>query len=380
MKFKTKTIHSGRVVDSNTGSIVPPIHQTATYVLDEIGKTKGFDYSRSTNPSRQYLEKTLSDLENGKHAVCYSSGLSAVDACFKLLSGGDHIVSTDDVYGGVSRMLDQILSRFDISVTYVDTTNADLVTEAIKSNTKMLWIETPTNPLLKVTDLSKMSEIAKSKNLILGVDSTFATPYYLKPLDLGADIVVHSTTKYLSGHNSIIGGVCVVNDDEIHKKLKFLQKSIGAVPSPFDCWLTQIGIKTLAVRMDKHSENAIQVAKFLESHPKVDRVIYPGLESHPQYHIAKEQMSGFSGMISITLKSDFESTVRMMNSFKLFSLAESLGAVESMVTHPASMTHPDVPKEVREARGLTDGLVRLSIGIEDVDDIIEDLKQALDKV
>ncbi len=379
MKFKTKAIHSGRNVDSSTGSIVPPIHQTATYVLDEIGKTKGFDYSRASNPSRQYLEKTLSDLENGKHAVCYSSGLSAVDACFKLLSSGDHIVSTDDVYGGVSRMLDQILSRFDITVTYVDTTKPELVSEAIKSNTKMLWIETPTNPLLKVTDISEMSKIAKSKNLILGVDSTFATPYYLKPLDLGADVVVHSTTKYLSGHNSIIGGVCVVNDDEIYKKLKFLQKSIGAVPSPFDCWLTQIGIKTLAIRMDKHSKNALEVAKFLESHEKIDRVIYPGLESHPQYQIAKEQMSGFSGMISITLKSDFDSTVRMMNSFKLFSLAESLGAVESMVTHPASMTHPDVPKDVREARGLTDGLVRLSIGIEDIDDIIEDLSQALDK-
>ena len=225
-----------------------------------------------------------------------------------------------------------------------------------------------------------MSKIAKAKNLILGVDSTFATPYYLKPLDLGADLVVHSTTKYLSGHNSIIGGVCIVNDDEIYKKLKFLQKSIGAVPSPFDCWLTQIGIKTLAVRMDKHSKNAIEVANFLESHKKVDKVFYPGLKSHPQYSVAKEQMSGFSGMISITLKSDFDSTVRMMNSFKLFSLAESLGAVESMVTHPASMTHPDVPKEVREARGLTDGLVRLSIGIEDIEDIIQDLSQALDKV
>ena len=378
MKFNTKTVHAGRLTDPSTGAIIPPIYQTATYVLDGIGKSKGFDYTRASNPTRQNLEQNLAELEGSKYAICFASGLSAVDATFKLLSSGDHIVSTDDVYGGVSRMLDQVLSRFGITVTYVDTTKPELVHDAIKPNTKMLWIETPTNPLLKVTDLVAMAKIAKAKNLLFGVDSTFATPYLLRPLELGADIVVHSTTKYLSGHNAIIGGACVVKDEELYKKLKFLQKSIGAVPSPFDCWLTQMGIKTLALRMDRHGENAMKVAEFLEAHPKVEKVMYPGLKSHPQHQIAKNQMSGFSGMISFTLNGGYDAGVKLMNSFKLISLAESLGAVESMVTHPASMTHPDVPKAVREARGLTDGLVRISVGIEDVNDIIADLSQALE--
>ncbi|MEE8504955.1 MAG: PLP-dependent aspartate aminotransferase family protein, partial [Kiloniellales bacterium] len=320
----------------------------------------------------------LAAIEGGAHGVCYSSGMSAVDSCLKLLSAGDHVVCSDDVYGGTSRHFNKVLSRYGLAFTYVDTSQPETVRQAIRPETKLLWVETPTNPLLKVTDLAAMAEIAKEHGLYFGVDSTFATPVFLRPLEFGADIVMHSTTKYLSGHNQIIGGVVVTNRQDIFDEFKFIQKTIGAVPSPFDCWLTLMGLKTLHLRMARHAESAQKVAEFLEGHPKVARVAYPGLASHPQHAIAKAQMSGFSGMISFELKGGIEAGKTVMNGVKLCGLAESLGAVETMITHPATMTHAEVPPEDRKARGLSDGLVRLSVGIEDVDDIIADLEQALE--
>ena len=377
MKFATRAVRAGITPDPSTGSIVPPIYQTATYVLDEIGKDKGFDYSRSSNPTRAMLEANLAALENGKYAVSFASGMSAVDAVARTLSAGDHVVSTDDVYGGVTRLYNQILNRFGVEITYVDTTNPENIAEAIRPNTKMLWLETPTNPLLKITDLEVAAQIAKEHGLLTAVDSTFATPFLLRPLDLGIDLVIHSTTKYLSGHNQLIGGIVVTNDRSMFEQLKFIQKSVGAVSSPFDCWLTLLGLKTLHLRMEKHSENALAVAEFLEGHPRVKRVIYPGLPSHPGHEVASRQMKAFSGMITFELEGDVQTGINFMNAVELCSLAESLGAVETMVTHPATMTHTSVPREDRYARGLTDSLVRLSVGIEDVEDIITDLDQAL---
>ena len=379
MKRDTTIVHAGISPDPTTGSIIPPIYETATYVLDEVGTDKGFDYTRSSNPTRQVLEDNLAAIEGGAHGISFASGMSAVDTCLKTLNSGDHVVCTDDVYGGVTRLFNQVLSRHGIGVTYVDSSHPETVRQAVRPETKMLWIETPTNPLLKVTDLAAMSEIAKEHDLLFAVDSTFATPVFLRPLDFGADIVMHSTTKYLSGHNQIIGGIVITNREDIRDQLKFLQKSVGAVSSPFDCWLTLLGVKTLHLRMERHAANAQRVAEFLEAHPKVARVIYPGLASHAQHEIAKAQMSGFSGMISFELTGGIPAGTTMMNSVELCGLAESLGAVETMITHPATMTHVDVPVEERRARGLTDGLVRISVGIEDADDIIADLEQALDK-
>lgn len=378
MKFDTKVVRAGIKPDPTTGAIVPPIYETATYVLEEVGKDKGFDYTRSSNPTRQILEDNLAAIDGGKHGVCFASGMAAVDACLKLLSAGDHVVSSDDVYGGVSRHFDNVLARYGLSFSYVDTSNPQAVRDAIRPQTKMLWIETPTNPLLKITDLQAVGEIADKHRLYFCVDSTFATPVYLRPLEHGADIVMHSTTKYLSGHNQLIGGVVITNRKDVYDSMKFIQKTIGAVPSPFDCWLTLLGMKTLHLRMPRHSTNAQQVAEYLERHPKVAKVTYPGLPSHPQYAIAKKQMSGFSGMLSFELKGGIPAGKALMNSVQLCSLAESLGGVETMITHPATMTHVDVPVEQRHARGLTDGLVRLSVGIEDVDDILADLEQALE--
>lgn len=379
MKFDTKVVRAGISPDPTTGSILPPIYETATYVLPEVGRDLGFDYTRSSNPTRQVLEDNLAAIENGKYAISFASGMSAVDACFKLFSSGDHIVCGDDVYGGVTRLLDNVIVQQGLSVSYVDTTNADAVRAAITPATRMLWIETPTNPLLKVSDLEDMVSIAREKNILLGVDSTFATPVFLRPLDFGADIVMHSTTKYLAGHNQIIGGVLITNAEHIFEKMKYIQKTIGAVSSPFDCWLNLSGLKTLHLRMKRHEESAMQVAQFLESHAKIDRVLYPGLPSHPQHAVAKAQMSGFSGMIAFELTGGAEAGKTLMNNVQLCGLAESLGSVETMITHPASMTHADVPVEDRRKRGLTDGLVRLSVGIEDVEDIIADLENALKK-
>ncbi|HIB14540.1 MAG TPA: PLP-dependent transferase [Candidatus Marinimicrobia bacterium] len=380
MKFDTKVVRSGISPDPSTGAIVPPIYQSATYVLEEVGKDKGYDYTRASNPTREILENNLAALEGGKHGICFSSGMAAVDSIMKLFKSGDHIVCSDDVYGGVSRLYNNLLVNYDLTFTYVNSSNPQEVEDAIQDNTKLIWIETPTNPLLKVTDLDVVGKIAKKHGILYGVDSTFSTPALLRPLEFGADITMHSTTKYLSGHNQIIGGVLITNDDELGEKFKFIQKTVGAVPSPFDCWLTLLGIKTLSLRMSRHCENAQAIAEFLEAHSKVERVTYPGLASHPQYAIAKDQMDGFSGMISMELKGGIPAGINLMNSLELCSLAESLGAVETMITHPATMTHADVPKDERLARGLTDGLVRLSVGIEDQEDIIADLNQALDKM
>ncbi len=379
MKFDTKVVRAGITPDPTTGSILPPIYETATYVLEEVGKDKGFDYTRSSNPTRQVLEENLAAIEGGKYAICFASGMSAVDSVMKLLSAGDHVISSDDVYGGVSRHFNRVLARYGLNFSYVNSSEPEAVRKAIRPETKMLWVETPTNPLLKVTDLVAMADIAKQHGLYLGVDSTFATPVFLRPLEHGVDIVMHSTTKYLSGHNQIIGGALITNRQDIYDEMKFIQKTIGAVPSPFDCWLLLLGLKTLHLRMQRHAVSAQRVAEYLEGHPKVSEVTYPGLASHPQHEIAKSQMSGFSGMISFELKGGIAAGKAVMNNVKLCGLAESLGAVETMITHPATMTHVDVPPEERQARGLTDGLVRLSVGIEDVEDIVADLEQALDK-
>lgn len=379
MKFDTKVVRAAIEPDPTTGAILPPLYQTATYVLEEVGKDKGFDYTRSANPTRQLLEKNLAAIEGGEYGICFASGMAAVDSCTKLLESGDHVICSDDVYGGVYRHFSNILVKYGLTFSYVDTCRPEQVRKAVRPETKMLWVETPTNPLLKVTDLKAMSDIAREFDLYYGVDSTFATPVFLRPLEFGADIVMHSTTKYLSGHNQLIGGIVITNREDIFHAMKFVQKTIGAVPSPFDCWLTLLGLKTLSLRMARHASNGQIVAEFLQRHPKVARVTYPGLDSHPQHAVAKEQMLGYSGMISFELKGGIPAGKRLMNHVKLCSLAESLGSVETMITHPATMTHADVPKNERHARGLTDGLVRISVGIEDPEDIVDDLEQALRK-
>ena len=379
MKLETKCVRAGQVPDPTTGAIIPPIYQTATFVLPEVGRDLGFDYTRSSNPTRQVLEENLAALENGKYGVCYASGMSAVDAVMKLLKSGDHVVCSDDVYGGVSRHFNQVLTTYGLNFTYIDSTEAKNVANAIRPETRLIWLETPSNPLIKITDITAVCKIGKQAGIPVGVDSTFATPMFLRPLELGADIVMHSTTKYLSGHNQIIGGAVVVNDREIYDRFKFIQKTIGAVNSPFDAWLTLLGIKTLHLRMYRHDQTGLRIARFLEDHPKVSRVSYPGLKSHPQHDIAKREMSGYGGMLSFELKGGIPSGKALMNNLKLCGLAESLGSVETMITHPATMTHADVPADERNARGLTDGLVRLSVGVEDPDDIERDLAQGLDK-
>jgi len=377
MHFDTRCVRAGIRPDPTTGAIVPPIYQSATFVLEEVGHNKGFDYTRSSNPTRAMVEAALAGVEGAAHCAAFASGMSAVDAVLRTLEAGDHVVSSDDVYGGVSRLFNTILSRHGLSFTYVDSSFPERVAEAIRPNTRLVWIETPTNPLLKVSDVAAVAEVAHAAGIPLAVDSTFATPALLRPLEWGADIVMHSTTKYLSGHNQIIGGAVLSNDAAFHEKMRYQQKAIGAIPSPFDCWLILAGLKTLSLRMARHSENGMAVARFLENHPKVARVTYPGLESHPGHVVAKRQMSAFSGMISFELEGGIEAGRALMNSVRLCSLAESLGAVETMITHPATMTHVDVPREDRIARGLTDSLVRLSVGIEAAEDIIADLEAAL---
>ena len=379
MKFDTKVLHAAIKPDLTTGSIVTPLHQTATYVMEEVGKDKGFDYARSANPTRQMMEDHLAALDSGKYGVAFSSGMAAVDSCLKLLKTGDHVICSDDVYGGTYRLFNQLLINYNLHFTYVDTSFPDKIEEAIRPETKMIWVETPTNPLLKITDLNAVAKIAKKHDLIFGIDTTFITPVFLRPLEFGADLVIHSTTKYLSGHSQLIGGVVITNKEDLFDQLKFVQNTVGAIPSPFDCWLTLLGVKTLDIRMKKHASNAQGVAEFLENHPKVASVTYPGLPSHPMHRVAKEQMSGFSGMISFELTGGISAGKTLMNSVQLAQIAESLGSVETMIAHPATMTHTAIPKGERLATGLTDGLVRISVGIENVNDIIHDLEIALEK-
>lgn len=377
MKFATKAIHAGQEPDPSTGAIMTPIFQTATYAQAGLGEHKGFEYSRTSNPTRSVLEACMAALEDGKYGLAFASGMAAESAILSLLSAGDHIVSCDDLYGGSYRIFERVMRRYNVETSYVPTDSLDAYEKAIRPNTKMVWLETPTNPLLRLVDIQAIAEIAHRHKLLVVVDNTFASPYFQQPLKLGADIVVHSTTKYINGHSDVVGGALVLNDEEVYEAIKFYQNAAGGVPSPFDAWLTLRGIKTLAVRMRQHEENARAVAGFLAEHPRVERVYYPGLVSHPDHELAKRQMSGFGGMVSFQLKGSYADIAQMVRRFKVFALAESLGGVESLVCHPASMTHGSIPKDIRESRGLTDTLLRLSVGIEDKEDLIGDLEQAL---
>jgi cystathionine beta-lyase/cystathionine gamma-synthase len=378
MNFSTKAIHVGQEPDPTTGAVIVPIYQTSTYVQEEPGVHKGFDYSRTANPTRKSLEDCLASLENARFGLCFASGVAASSAVLNLLSAGDHVIVGDDVYGGTFRLFDKVFKRYGVEFSWVDAADPANVKAAIQPNTKLLWVETPTNPLLKLVDIRALAEVAHAAKLVFAVDNTFATPYLQQPLDLGADVVVHSTTKYIGGHSDVVGGAVLTNDEELFKTVKFHQNAVGGVPSPFDAWLTLRGVKTLALRMKQHEENARQVADWLTRHEAIDQVYYPGLASHPQHELAKRQMRGFGGMVSFTLKGGFEAARAVGRRTKLFALAESLGGVESLMCHPVSMTHGSIPKEIREARGVTDGLLRLSVGIEDVEDLLADLQQALE--
>lgn len=377
MKFATRAIHAGQEPDPGTGSVMTPIYQTSTYAQTGMGGHKGFEYSRTSNPTRTALEASLASLENGQYGLAFASGMAAEHAVLSLLNAGDHMVSCDDLYGGTYRIFERVLKRYNVDVSYVPASAINDYEKAIRPNTKLIWLETPTNPLLRLVDIQAVANIAHRNHLLLVVDNTFSSPYFQRPLELGADIVVHSTTKYVNGHSDVIGGALVMNSPNIYEPIKFFQNAAGGVPGPQDCWLTLRGIKTLAVRMRQHAENAMAVARFLSEHPRVDKVYYPGLPSHPDYELAKRQMSGFGGMVSFQFKGTLDDVDQVVRRFKVFTFAESLGGVESLVCHPASMTHGSIPKEIREARGLTDTLLRLSVGIEDADDLILDLQQAL---
>ena len=376
-RFEIRAIHAGCEPDFGTGAIMTPIFQTSTYVHESPGKHKGYDYSRTHKPTRTALEKNIASLEEGNYGLAFSSGMSAISTVTQLLDADDHVICCDDVYGGTFRLFDKILKRYNLEFDFVDITSSQSLERYIKSNTKLIWLESPSNPLLKLVDIEAIANIAKKYNILVAVDNTFATPFFQKPLKLGADIVMHSTTKYLNGHSDVIGGALVTNDQYLYNKLQFLQNAVGAVPSPFDCFLVLRGIKTLAVRMERHAGNALKIAEFLESHPKVRKVIYPGLKSHPQHELARKQMSGFAGIITFFIKGGLEAARRFLEKVKIFSLAESLGGVESLIEHPAIMTHASLPKEVREKIGISDELIRVSVGIENVDDLIDDLKQAI---
>ena len=378
MKPATKFIHAGAEPDPATGAIMTPIFQTSTYVQEAPGKNKGFEYARSQNPTRKALEEALAIIENGKFGLAFGSGVAATDAVIKLLSPGDEVIAASDMYGGTYRLFTKVFEKFGIKFIYTDTTNTDNIKKAVTNKTKLIWLETPTNPLMNITDIAAVSLIAKSAGALLCVDNTFATPYLQNPLDLGADIVMHSSTKYLGGHSDVIQGALVMNDSALREQLYFIQKSCGAVPGPMDCFLVMRGIKTLHVRMKQHCENGKIIAEWLRKHPKVGKVYWPGFTDHPGYAVAKKQMKDFGGMISFELKDDSsEETKRVLSSTKLFALAESLGGVESLINHPATMTHASIPREERIKNGLKDSLIRLSVGIEDAEDLIADLSNAI---
>lgn len=377
MKFSTRAIHAGQEPDPSTGAIMTPIFQTSTFAQAGIGDHKGFEYARTGNPTRNALEACIAALENGQYGLAFASGMAAENAVLSLLSTGDHMIACDDLYGGSYRIFEKVMRRYNVETSYVTASNVADYAKAIRPNSKLIWLETPTNPLLRLIDIKAVAEIAHQHNLLLVVDNTFASPYFQQPLDLGADIMVHSTTKYINGHSDVIGGVLVMNNQEVYESLKFFQNAAGGVPGPFDAWLTLRGIKTLAVRMRQHEENAQAIANFLAEHPRVEKVYYPGLPSHPDYALAKRQMSGFGGMVSFQFKGVAADVDQVVRRLSVFAFAESLGGVESLVCHPVSMTHGSIPREIREARGLTDTLLRLSVGIEDVEDLIADLEQAL---
>ncbi len=378
MKFGTKAIHEGLNVDLPTGAIIPPIYQTSTYIQKTPGDHHGFEYSRTQNPTRTALEKNIAAIENAKFGLCFASGMAAIDTVCKLLVPGDEVIANNDLYGGTYRIFTKIYANYGIKFHFAEMDNAGSIEELVNDNTRLIWIETPTNPMMKIIDISMVSGIAKKNNILFGVDNTFATPYLQRPMDLGADIVMHSVTKYLSGHSDVILGVLVCNDEELAEKLAFIQNTCGGICGPQDCFLVMRGLKTLHIRVQRHSENGRIVAKYLKSHPKVDKVFWPGFEDHTNHVIAKKQMDDFGGMISFVLKEhSMDAAKELISKTKIFKLAESLGGVESLVGHPASMTHAAVPKEEREKSGLVDTLIRLSVGIEDAEDLIDDLKQAL---
>jgi len=381
MRFGTKAIHAGVEPDPTTGAIMTPIYQTSTYVQASPGDHKGYEYSRTHNPTRTALQKALAALENGKHGLCFASGMASIDAIVKLLKPGDEVVSTNDLYGGTYRLFTKIFEGFGVKFRFVDMTDTANVANAITPSTKLIWVETPTNPMLNIIDIATISTLAKKCGALLGVDNTFASPYLQTPIDLGADIVMHSVTKYLGGHSDVVMGALVVKDDALHERLAFIQNSCGATPGPQDCFLVLRGLKTLHLRMQRHCENGKAVADFLASHPAVDKLYWPGLPQHKNHAVAAKQMRGFGGMISFTLKGDnMADAIKVLAGTELFSLAESLGGVESLLGHPASMTHASIPRAERLKSGLADTLIRLSVGLEDKEDLIDDLRQALQAV
>ncbi len=378
-RFETKAIHAGQKPEEVTGSVNIPIFQTATYSNKKLGQTKGFDYGRTINPTRVALEKNLAELENGKYGFCFSSGMAAIHSIITMFKPGDHIVCSDNVYGGTYRLFDQIIQDYGVEFTFVNSSDLEKIRAAINDNTKLIYVETPTNPMLGITDLKVVAGIGKKKKILTCVDNTFMSPYFQNPLDFEIDIVVHSSTKYINGHSDLIGGCVITSNEAIAEKIKFIQNSIGAVPSPLDCFLILRSTKTLAHRMKAHNENAIAISKVLEKNNKIKKIYYPGLKSHPQYALAKKQMRGFGGIISIDLGS-YAKAKKFCESLEIFQLAESLGGVESLVCHPVSMTHGSIPKKLRDKTGLTEGLVRLSVGIENSLDLIEDIQNALKKI
>ena len=378
LRFNSKTIHGGQHHDPAYGAVMPPIYQTSTYAQTTPGGHKGFEYSRTHNPTRQALEKSLASIENGKHGLAFGSGLAAIDAVLKLLQPGDEVVSTNDLYGGSYRLFTKIFEGFGIKFHFVGMNNVQEVADAINSNTKLIWVETPTNPMMNIVDIKAVSQIAKQHKILLAVDNTFASPYLQQPLDLGADIVMHSATKYIGGHSDLVLGALIVKDDDLADRLYFIQNASGAVCGPMDSFLTLRGIKTLHVRMQRHYENGRKVAMYLNNHPKIEKVYWPGFETHPNHHIAKSQMKDFGGMLSfIPTGADYKAAIKIIENLKIFTLAESLGGVESLAGHPASMTHASIPKVEREKSGVVDSLIRLSVGIEDAQDLIDDLEQAI---
>jgi cystathionine beta-lyase/cystathionine gamma-synthase len=378
-RFSTICIHAGQQPDPATGAIITPIYQTSTYVQESLGHHKGFEYARTQNPTRLALEQNIAAIEGGKAGYAYASGMAAISAIASMLKAGDHVIVTDNTYGGTYRLFERVLTRYQLTFSYVDTTRHELIEQALRPETRMLFLETPTNPVMRVADIPRAAALARNRNLRLVVDNTFASPVNQRPIELGADMVVHSTTKYLNGHSDSVGGMVVATRDEDIEWLKFIQNSAGAILSPFDSWLVLRGTKTLAVRMVQHNANGLALARFLEEHPKVTRVLYPGLSSHPQHELAMRQMRGFSGMLSFEVGS-FENARTVVNSVKLMALAESLGGVETLICHPATMTHASVPPERRAQIGITDDMVRISAGIEDVEDLKADIAQALDRV
>lgn len=377
--FSTRAIHAGQSPDPTTGAIMTPLYLTSTYVQESPGVHKGWEYSRTHNPTRRAYENCMASLEGGKYGFAFASGCAATTTILHLLKGGDHVIAMDDMYGGTFRLFDKVLKHDGMDFSFVDLTKVENFEKAVKPNTKMVWLETPTNPTLKLVDIKKISAIAKSKGIIVAVDNTFMSPYFQRPLELGADIVVHSATKYIGGHSDVVGGVAVTSRDDIAERMAFLSNSMGGVQGAFDSFMCLRSLKTLPLRMKAHQENAIAIAKFLEAHPKVEKVIYPGLESHPQHALAKEQMHGFGGMITFYIKGGMDSARKFLENVNVFALAESLGGVESLIEHPAIMTHASVPAENRKALGIDDSLIRLSVGVEDLNDLLVDLKSAFDK-